>query len=76
MLTLAGILAFISIALWGLVSTNKELIGGYGVFGWLVIVFIIAPVFIFFDERGLLWEFLIISNIIMWSWLLGVFDRD
>jgi hypothetical protein len=76
MLTLIGILAFIGIAFWGIVSANKEAIDGYGVGGWLFIIFIIAPVFTFFYEQGIFWEFLIISNIILWSWLFGVFDRD
>ena len=75
MLALAGIIAFFGIIFWAVVSLNKQAYDGYGLLGWLVIIFILGPILVFVVENNIFWETLIIGNIIMWSLIIWGLDR-
>lgn len=70
------VLAFLTIIIVSLFFFNKELIDGYGVGGWLVIIFIIGPIFSWLHDNEILTEFLIIGYILLWSWIFWDIGRD
>jgi len=69
-------LAFLTIIIVSLFFFNKELIDGYGVSGWLVIIFIIGPILTWLHDNEILTEFLIIGYILLWSWIFWDLGRD
>ena len=75
MLALAGIIAFFGIIIWAVVSLNKQAYDGYGVLGWLGLLFIFGPIFVFLVENDLFIETVVIGNIIMWSLIIWGLDR-
>jgi len=70
------ILAFLTIIIVSLFFFNKQLVDGYGVGGWLVIIFIIGPIFTWFHDNGILTEFLFISYILLWAFILWDMGRQ
>ena len=74
MLALAGILAFFGIILWAVVSVNREAYEGVGPLGWLIIVFIMVPLYSWLFEHGLVVEFSILFLVLFFAWVF--YDND